>query len=171
MALLLVGALGLLAPSPARADAFVTPFIGATFGADAPASEPTYGFALGGMLGGVFGIEGEFGYTPNFFASTGDTSDSHVLTLMGNVLVGLPIGGFRPYLTAGAGLIRQHNEFTVQDILTDISSNDFGINAGGGARFMFTDHVGVRADLRYFMVRKSGGLDFWRGYGGLNLAW
>jgi opacity protein-like surface antigen len=171
LALLLVGALALLAPSPARADAFVTPFIGATFGGDAPASEPTYGVALGGMAGGIFGIEGEFSYTPNFFASSGDHSDSHVLTLMANLLVGAPLGAFRPYVTAGAGLIRQHNEFTVSDILTDISSNDFGINAGGGARFMFGEHVGIRADLRYFKVRKSGGLGFWRGYGGLNLAW
>lgn len=171
LALLFVGALGLLAPSAAKADAFVTPFIGATFGGDAPVSEPTYGVAIGGMAGGIFGVEGEFGYTPNFFGHGNDVTSSHVTTLMGNLLVGAPLGPIRPYVTIGAGLIRQQSDLSVSGILTNITSNDFGINGGGGARFMLTDHVGVRGDVRYFKVRKSGGLGFWRGYGGLNLSW
>lgn len=171
LALMLVGALALATPRAARADAFFTPFIGATFGADAPATEPTYGFALGGMAGGIFGIEGEFAYTPNFFAAGSGVTSSHLMTLMGNILVGAPLGAFRPYVTAGLGMIRQGADLSASGVLTNLSSNDFGINGGAGARLMFSDHVGLRGDVRYFKVRKSGGLAFWRGYAGLNLSW
>ena len=170
-ALAVVCAVALLAPSAARADAFVTPFVGATFGDHAPATEPTYGVALGGMAGGIFGVEGEFAYTPNFFGTGSHVTSSHVMTLMANLLVGAPVGAFRPYVTAGLGMIRQRRDVSVGGILSNLSSSDFGINAGAGARIMLSDHVGIRGDLRYFKVRKSGGLGFWRGYGGLNLSW
>ncbi|MDE3154828.1 MAG: outer membrane beta-barrel protein [Acidobacteriota bacterium] len=166
--LIVAGALGLLAAGPARADTFVTPFLGATFGGNAPSSQPSWGVAIGG--GGLIGVEGEFGYTPDFFGSGGNVSASHVITLMGNLFVAAPAGPVRPYVTAGMGLIRQHTELSTAGLLTNITSDDFGIDAGGGARFMLTPHVAIRGDLRYFKVRKSGGLGFWRGYGGLALS-
>ncbi len=167
----LIAAFTLFTAASARADMFVTPFVGATFGGDAPAPEPMYGIALGGMLGGLFGVEGEFAYTPNFFATTGSGTSSHVMTLTGNLLVGAPVGAFRPYATAGVGLIRQQVNLGIPGLLSNLSSNDFGLDAGGGTRVLFTDHLGVRADIRYFKVRTSGGLGFWRGYGGVSLEW
>jgi hypothetical protein len=35
---------------------------------------------------------------------------------------------------------------------------------------MFSDHLGLRGDYRYFRVQKTDGLQFGRGYGGLILA-
>ena len=50
------------------------------------------------MGAGIFGFEVDFGYAPNFFESTEgdgdfDYGDSNVTTLMGNVVLGIPIGG------------------------------------------------------------------------------
>ncbi len=168
--LVFAGLIGFVAAAPVRADTFVTPFLGATFGGDAPVSEPSWGVAVGGMGGGVIGVEGEFGYTPDFFGTGGNVTSSHVVTLMGNLMVGAPVGAVRPYVTAGVGLIRQHTEVNAAGLLTNITSSDFGFDAGGGARFMLSRHVGIRGDVRYFKVRKSGGLGFWRGYGGLSLS-
>ncbi|HVC19854.1 MAG TPA: outer membrane beta-barrel protein [Vicinamibacterales bacterium] len=165
---LLIGLAGWLVPSPARADTFVTPFVGATFAGDAPASEPVYGVGVGG--GGVVGLEGEFGYAPDFFSQSTGVTSSDVLTLMANLLVGAPRGPVRPYVTGGLGLIRQQRDLSASGLLSHISSDDFGFNVGGGARFMLTKHLAVRGDLRYFKVRKSGGLGFWRAYGGLALG-
>ena len=161
--------LGVLMPSTARAGGFLTPFLGVTFGADAPASRVTYGVAAGGMIAGIFGAEVDFGHTPNFFdRAEGDRPS--VTTLMVNLLVGAPLGSFQPYVSAGLGVIRQGAELTPSGVLNDISSNDFGLNAGAGARVRVGGPFGIRADVRYFTVRKSGGLGFWRGYGGLSLG-
>ena len=103
--LMVMGLAGMLMPGPASADTFVTPFVGATFGGDAPSSQPAYGVALGGMAFGIFGVEGEFGYVPNFFNHGTLVTSSHVMTLMANVLVGAPAGPIRPYATVGAGMI------------------------------------------------------------------
>jgi Outer membrane protein beta-barrel domain len=93
-----------------------------------------------------------------------------VLTLVGNLVIGIPLGGsrgfgFRPYGTAGVGLIRSR----IDILEPDVSSNDFGINAGGGAFLFFGDHVGMRGDLRYFRAGfdelnflNIDEVDFWR---------
>ena len=54
---------------------------------------------------------------------------------MGNLLVGIPIGGqtgggVRPYFAAGAGLLQTRVEDP--DAVFEIDNNDFGINIGGG---------------------------------------
>ncbi len=168
--LMVIGLGGMLMPGAASADTFVTPFVGATFGGDAPSSEPAYGLAVGGMAFGIFGLEGEFGYMPNFFNQGTLVTSSHVMTLMANVLAGAPVGPIRPYATIGAGMIRQQRDLSVPGLLSNVSSSDFGFNAGGGARFILTNHVGFRGDVRYLKVQKSGGLGFWRAYGGLTLS-
>ena len=61
-----------------------------------------------------------------------------------------------------------------------IDSNDFGINVGGGLMLFFSDHVGLRADARYFRDLQDadpdgefdldlGTLDYWRVVGGITL--
>src|SRR5438445_13814093 len=58
------------------------------------------------MGAGILGGEIDFGFAPDFFDRGGNTklvSSSHVLTLMGNVIIGAPIGGqrgpgLRPYV-------------------------------------------------------------------------
>ena len=69
-----------IAPSIASADGYFVPFIGANFGGEVgrPLSESrssatgmTYGFGVGGMVGGIFGVEFDLGYTHNFYATDG----------------------------------------------------------------------------------------------------
>jgi len=72
---------------------------------------------------------------------------------MGNLIVGVPIGGthgagFRPFVTGGVGLIRtQIDGGTVATVSQ--SNNDFGWNLGAGAMGYFNQHVGVRGDVKY----------------------
>lgn len=151
-----------IAPSAAWADGYFVPFIGANFGGNVgrPLSETVddrnrfaWGFGVGGMAGGIFGAEFDFSYTHNFYASNGTVvTKSNLITAMPALVIGIPVGGqhgagIRPYVLAGAGLLRRDLDFNTVDTL---SRNDFGYTLGGGVMGYFTDHVGLRGDLRYF---------------------
>ena len=151
---LLSSVLGIvLAPSPARADGFFVPWAGVNFDNDPADGRGSYGFSAGYMGAGVFGTEFDFGYSPRFFGDDEFFGSNNVLTAMGNLILGIPIGGttgggFRPYFTGGVGLIRTDIDGLFED--DAIAENDFGWNAGGGFMAYFGDHVGIRGDLRYF---------------------
>jgi opacity protein-like surface antigen len=177
-------ALVLLGAAPARADWLLTPFAGATFGADSEKQNLTYGGSLAYMGASVFGFEVDFGYSPEFFEPDDDDIDlidnSNVTTLMANAVVGVPIGGseaqVRPYVVGGVGLLR--SAVTGAGDLFDVSNNDFGFDVGGGLYVFFNEHVGLRGDVRYFRSLQDpdeddefdvavGNFDFWRGTGGV----
>jgi opacity protein-like surface antigen len=160
-----------IAPSAAWADGYFVPFIGANFGGEVgrPLSETvddrnrmTYGFGVGGMAGGIFGAEFDFGYTRNFYAKDGAVvTKSNLITAMPALVIGIPVGGqsgvgIRPYVLAGAGLLRRDLDFNTLDT---VSRNDFGYVLGGGVMGYFTDHVGLRGDLRYFRNFKVDDFD------------
>ena len=95
----------------ARADGWVTPWIGSAFGSSIENGRGTFGVSAGGMGAGVVGGEVDFGYNPSFFGTQTDFGNNSVLNFMGNVIVGVPIGGthgkgLRPYVVGGVGLIR-----------------------------------------------------------------
>jgi hypothetical protein len=118
-----------------------------------------WGVSFASMGGGVLGVEGDIGYSPDFFGKT-DLGDSSVLTVMGNLLFGIPIGGqrglgVRPYLLVGVGLIRP--KVDAFGDLFEISDNEAAWDFGGGV-MLFFGPVGVRADVRYF--RTFGDVDF-----------
>jgi hypothetical protein len=149
-----------LAPIPARADGFFSPWVGVNFANEPADGRTSLGLTGGDMGGGVFGGEIDFGYSPSFFGTDNVFGSNDVITLMGNLIVGIPFGGqrgagVRPYVTVGAGLIRSR----LDPLELDISSTDFGVNAGGGVMGFFNDRVGVRGDLRYFRTG-FGDLDF-----------
>jgi len=166
--LLLASMFALAAPAAARADGLLIPFIGVNFGgaagrqlADAIESERVdWGASLAWMGAGVIGFEGDLGYSPDFFGRS-DAGGSSVLTAMGNVVIGIPLGGqtgfgVRPYALAGLGVVQSK---------IDASSGSPGLDEtkaawdfGGGVMFFFATHVGLRTDLRY--VRTIGRLDF-----------
>ena len=156
---------------PASADWLFTPYLGIVFGGaantvdidtldEAFEQRANFGGSLSAMGGGVFGFEVDFNYTPNFFQLTEGGEDfeffdvdSSMTTLMGNLVIGIPVGGttgggVRPYVTGGAGLMRANIRF--EDIFDDLSTNELGINFGGGVHIFFNDNIGVRGDLRYF---------------------
>lgn len=159
------------APSRASADWYITPFVGGNFGGNANfGGDNTFddeverrvdlGASLGWMGNGIAGLELDWGWSPNFFQNTTGTGnfafgDSNVTTLMGNVVIGAPVGGqtgggVRPYVVGGAGLLRSN--ISGNTFFNDLTTNDFGINLGGGLHGYFNDHVGLRGDLRYFRL-------------------
>jgi len=171
----------LLVPAaPARADVVLTPYVGSLFGGDVSGNRATYGATASFMGAGVFGGEFGFNYAPKFVPAGVANEDIAQMSLMGNLIVGIPVGSsdqpghLRPYITGGAGLFRitsQESQF-----FDRVSSNDFAVNFGGGLMAFFTEHVGVRADLRYFRTLTDndpgtgiddldfelGNLNFWK---------
>jgi opacity protein-like surface antigen len=166
-----VAATALLVAVPAAADTVVTGSVGRAFGGELEDSQLSYGLALGFMGDGIFGFEIEATYTPDFFGDT-PGGDNNTTTLMGNILLGAPIGDkARIYATGGVGLLKFRVDDT--DDFFDVSRNDFGVNAGAGVFVYFSDNIGLRGDIRYFRdVREEddgefdvdfGGFDYWRG--------
>src|SRR5262245_49431337 len=165
-------AIGLLAvaltPAAARADGLFIPFAGVNFGGRAgqsvgdaiDAKRFDWGASLAWMGGGVFGLEGDFGYSPDFFGKT-DSGGSSVLSLTGNLLLGIPFGGqkgfgVRPYGLVGIGILR--SDLDSFDELIGFDDTETVWNFGGGLMIFFTSHVGLRGDVRYF--RTFGDIDF-----------
>jgi hypothetical protein len=152
--LFLCGAVALVvAPTQARADGFVTPWVGSGFGSSISNGQTTVGVDAGAMGAGIIGGEVDFGYSPSFFGTTSDFGHNSVIDLMGNVIVGIPIGGqvgpgIRPYAVAGLGLIRTQLD---GGSFANISSSDnmFGWDAGVGVMGFFGDHFGLQGDVRY----------------------
>ena len=108
----MTGALALvLAPTPAKADGFITPWVGSAFGSNINNGQTTVGVSGGGMGAGIVGGEFDFGYSPSFFGTTSDFGHNTVIDLMGNLILGVPVGGqhgpvIRPYVVGGVGLLR-----------------------------------------------------------------
>ena len=192
--LLMISALSLmLLPASAQAQSwFFSPYIGGNFGGnadfgdfpdddDAVERRMDFGATLG-WNPSVVGFEVDLGYSPNFFEDTaGDRNfefgDNNVTTLMGNVLVGVPIGGqsgpgVRPYGVAGIGILK--SKVGDPEDFFHVSSTDWAIDVGGGAIFFLNDKFGVRGDLRYFRLLEDvepeddfniglASFKFWRG--------
>lgn len=175
---LTLAALVLLVPRPSHAETLLTPFAGIVFGGDADSS-PSYGASITYMGAGIFGVEGEFAYSPSFF-DNGDLDfidSDNVTSLMVNLIVGAPFGttedaGAKPYVTGGLGLLRTNVDGG--NLFGNVNNNDFGFNLGAGVYGFFSEHAGIRADVRYFRVLTDpnedlefdvgvGDLDFWRG--------
>ena len=149
-----------LAPMQARADGFVAPWIGTAFGSNIDNGRGTFGVSAGGMGAGIIGGEVDFGWNPSFFGTQNEFGNNSVLNLMGNVIVGVPIGGthgvgVRPYLVGGLGLIRSQIEGN-GTVFTPLSStNMFGWDLGGGVMGYFNEHVGLRGDFRYMRATQD----------------
>src|SRR4051812_40344037 len=142
-----------LAPMQARADGFVTSWVGSAFGSNISNGQTTIGVSAGGMGAGIIGGEVDFGWSPSFFGTKSDFGSNTVMDLMGNLIIGIPIGGqqgagIRPYVVGGVGLLRsQIDGGTIARVSS--STNMFGWDAGGGVMGYFSDHVGLRGDIRY----------------------
>ncbi|HUF22615.1 MAG TPA: outer membrane beta-barrel protein [Vicinamibacterales bacterium] len=181
-----------LAPAAASAEWIFTPFIGTSFAAGSETddavieaalegSKMTYGGTLTYLGGGILGFEVDLGYAPNYFEPgddpSGDVDNSNYMSLMGNVILSTPRGAFRPYVTAGAGMLKTFVDGP--DDAFDVDRNALGFNLGGGVFGFFTNRVGIRGDLRYFRQMTEaddGELDFdvtafrfWRGTVGVSL--
>lgn len=162
MRALLIAALLLSVPLPARAEIFATPFLGIKFGGstsivDLEFVEGAKKFSMGGSVmqigQGLIGFEGMFGYVPEYFDGEAEfvKSGSLVIDLTGSVIIAMPAGmtggGLRPYAAIGAGIIHaQSQEFL--NLFQVRRTVPAGI-VGGGVYGLLTNSVGVRFDYRY----------------------
>jgi hypothetical protein len=190
-----------LVSKPAAADWLFTPYVGGLFGGSANFGDfddsddeiekrMSFGASIGFMGAGIFGLEADFGFAPNFFENTVGPGnfkfgDSNLFTAMGNIILGAPIGGqrgpgLRPYATAGVGVIR--SRITANTFFNELNTSDFGVNVGGGVMGFFSDTIGLRGDLRYFRSLQDsepdadldlglGDFGFWRGSAGVTFRW
>src|SRR5919199_4641086 len=99
------------APALAHAEGYISPWVSANAGSSFDNGRAGFGVNAGGMGAGIVGGEVDFGWSPSFFGTQNDFGNNSVIDLMGNVIVGVPVGGthgagIRPFVTAGAGLIR-----------------------------------------------------------------
>jgi hypothetical protein len=121
---------------------------------------------------------------PGFFQNSGGTGlvlGSRVTTLMGNVIVAMPLSvsrdSLRPYLVGGLGLLHA----TTEDVLSLNESGDWlGLQIGAGAIGMITNRAGVRFDLRHLSAlsrdttlrgERTSQLSFWRATVGVTLRY
>src|SRR6476659_1222092 len=155
------------APARARADGYVTPWVGVNLASATDNGRGAFGVTSGYMGAGVFGFEADVGYSPDFFGSRREFGTNNAITVMANFILGVPVGGthgagVRPYLSGGLGLMRTHIE---GGGLLDVSrtNNAFGYDIGAGMMGFFNQHVGLRGDARYLAtlqdVNRFGGTD------------
>jgi hypothetical protein len=156
-------------PSELRAEWFVLPYAGITLDTRVTFSEiagefdnefeptPIFGAAVTWKKSRRVEIEGDFGFSPDFFGQRVaeddfQYGDNQLISLMGNLKANLlwPSGGagrIRPYAAAGLGVlltrISDPDAFTAESTLPAFDVGG-GISVPIGARFQ------LRADARYF---------------------
>jgi hypothetical protein len=172
---LLMGMIAMVwAPVQARADGYVSPWAGVNFGSAIDNGRTAVGANAGFMGSGILGAEVAFGYSPSFFGTVDDFGHNTVIDLMGNLVVGIPIGGthgpgLRPYVSGGAGLIRTQIDGNTLTLHPASSNNDFGWDAGAGVTGYLAAHFGLRGDIRYFKDNDVSDFHYWRLSGGIVL--
>jgi opacity protein-like surface antigen len=168
---------------PAFADRGIVPYIGYNFGGDSSncatltgceEKHTNFGVSVGAV--GTTGLELDLGYAKNFFGVAPGT-DNSVLTVMSNLVVGIPIGPVHPFVVGGIGLIRPHATLNPTALIT--SKNALGYDLGAGVALSLGKSFGLRGDIRRFstfenlklFVFTGGKLSFSRATIGLTLKY
>jgi opacity protein-like surface antigen len=146
--------------APARAQGFISPFIGYDFGGDSGCPDVTgcedkklnWGVSFGTV--GPIGFEEEFAYAHNFFGDVEGQSSS-VLTLMSNLMIAPAIGPVHPYVLGGIGLMKTNVDFDSSSSLLSTSNNSAAWDIGAGIMGFFGPHVGLRGEIRHFRSFKD----------------
>jgi opacity protein-like surface antigen len=172
----------LCAPVQARADGYVAPWIGAGAVSTTDDGRRAFGVTMGYMAAGTFGFEADVGYSPEFFGVTSELGSVTGITVMGNAILGIPIGGdhgagVRPFVSGGLGVVHTHLE---RGIVLDRSrsTSEFGYDVGAGMMGFFNQHIGLRGEVRYLRTLEDsnrgtgidvapGRLRYWRGSAGV----
>src|SRR6185436_15550375 len=145
-----------LAPVSARADGYFTPWVGMSVLSAKDEGHRAFGVTTGYMGAGVFGFEGDFSYSPQFFGLREEFGANYAMTAFGNFILGVPIGGtegagVRPFVSGGFGLSRTHADGGRVFNLSQ-STNSFAYDLGAGMMGFFNQHVGLRGDVRYLRL-------------------
>jgi hypothetical protein len=159
----------------ARADFFITPFLGSEFAGSttmldldpgaASSRHWTFGGSAAWLSDHVFGVEADFAIVPRFLQNSSGTNlvtRSRVTTVTGSVIAALPLSvtreSLRPYAVGGLGLIHAAAEDAAR--LNECTPGQpppgytcpgdwLGLQFGGGAIGLITNRAGVRFDLRH----------------------
>jgi hypothetical protein len=193
-ALLLAPLFVCTAGTEARADFFITPFVGSAFGGNttlldldigaASSKHWTFGGSAAWLSDHVLGFEADFAMVPGFFENSNETgliTGSRVTTLSGNVIAAMPLSvsreSLRPYAAGGIGLMH----VTAEDpLVLNEPGNWLGFQIGGGAIGLITERAGVRFDLRHarsfsrdatLRGDRTSKLSFWRATVGVTLRY
>ena len=70
----------------------------------------------------------------------------------------------------------------MEGLFNDLTTNDLGMNVGGGVQGQFNSNIGIRGDIRYFRSLQDNepdnefdlalsDFDFWRGTVGVTFSW
>jgi opacity protein-like surface antigen len=167
---------------PARAEGFVTPFVGVSFSSPAggcgnPATCDQRRTSLGisaGTLRGIFGFEEDISYVKEFYGTQSGVQNA-LLTITSNMMVQMPAGPIQPYGLIGLAFIRPHATFDIAGM--QIDKNALGWDVGGGVNVHLQRHLGLRSDLRRIRTFKDMSLglfnkeqlEYWRGSVGVSL--
>ncbi len=96
----------------------------------------------------MFGNETTLAYSPNFIDSS-----ARAIILNTNFIVQTPADAFKPYLTAGVGTIVT---MAGDRCATCVSLSDIGVkfalNYGGGVKAKLQGPVGIRVDVRDYVI-------------------
>lgn len=154
----------------------ITPYLGAAAGGDVEGRGVTPGASMAVLDNNGLGAELDVGHTREIDETL--FSESAITSVMVNVIGMWRISAVRPFVVAGAGLLRVRAELPVVGLVT--SRTDWAFDAGAGVQYMFDDAIGVRGDVRYFRylqrhddlpLRDSGFFDYWRTSIGVTFAW
>ena len=164
MRLILIGVTLLTFSAAQKAEAqgfIINPFFTTTLTSPSGGghTKPGVGLAFGTNRK-ILSLETEIAYHPQIIDTALDGSKSKVLTFSGDMIIGPTIGHVKGYGAVGAGDLHLNFKSLSKLAATDmdsLASNYFTFNVGGGAIYYLTDHLGVRADLRYL---RAYGIDF-----------
>jgi hypothetical protein len=176
----------LLGASAARAQGYVAPSLGVTFGNPSALGRANYGVDLGFVsTEAPLGLELDVMYAPSFFGNVGPYGNNSVSTVTANIMLVPGEGGrrgrrrgessVRPFVSLGAGIM--HEKIT----LPPEGNTDLAVDFGVGIMAITRRSVGVRGDLRYFrdLIDNQegnrtnidfGAFHFWRASLGLVLS-
>ncbi len=152
----------IVAPSQVRAEGYVTPWVGANLQSATDNGRSALGVTTGYMGAGIFGFEADVGYFPDFFRSSRLLGNSSAITVMGDFILGVPIGGthgagIRPFISGGLGFMRTRLETSaLPDASQSITEPTYDL--GAGLMGFFSSHVGLRGDVRYLHAAMPGRL-------------
>jgi opacity protein-like surface antigen len=152
--------------APGHAQRVATPYLGINISGDVEKRKGGPGGSIS-YFGGLLGFELDFERYQHFFkdedmvnlvpsscvncSDPGTDFDTDAVSFMGNLVAPINIQGatkWRPYGTAGLGVIRAWLDSTVDRF--DTHQNNLGFNVGGGVMYSLSKHMGLRGDLRYF---------------------
>jgi hypothetical protein len=153
--------MSILAALPAYADGDLTLFGAAqhqgkltlqsaqsTITTTSPFNPGTFGsFGIRFSHGKIFGGEHTFQYSPNFLSG-----DSKAIIYHSDFMLQAPLPKIRPYATAGLGLIATWGETSSGLPAISKIGTRFAMNYGAGVKVFPAGPVGVRADIRGFVI-------------------